>query len=80
MELFLITETTILTMLDILQVAAILLFFNSRSSGSARPILVGLALFLVGLEEALSLLGDIMAKQITNPTFVGGGKSAAALT
>jgi hypothetical protein len=37
-------------------------------------------LFLVGLEEALSLLGDIMAKQITNPTFVGGGKSAAALT
>lgn len=38
MELFLITETTILTMLDILPVAAILLFFNSRSSGSARPI------------------------------------------
>ena len=42
--------------------------------------LVGLALFLVGLEEALFPLGDIMAKQLTDPTFVGGGKSAAALT
>ena len=80
MELLLITETTILTMLDILPIAAILLFFNSRSSGSARLIWVGLALFLVGLEEALFLLSNIMAKQITNPTFVGGGKSAAALT
>ena len=80
MELFLITETTIWTILDILPIAAFLFFFNSRSSGSTRPIYVGLALFLVGLEEALSLLNDIIAKRIINPTFVGGGKSAAALT
>ena len=35
MELFLITETTILTMLDILPVAAILLFFSIRGRQGA---------------------------------------------
>ena len=89
--LFHIIETTILTMRDILPIAAILLFFQFAVLRERPPnlgrllvgfayVLVGLALFLVGLEEALFPLGDIMAKQLTDPTFVGGGKSAAALT
>ena len=89
--LFHIIETTILTMRDILPIAAIMLFFQFAVLRERPPnlgrlfvgfayVLVGLALFLVGLEEALFPLGDIMAKQLTDPTFVGGGKSAAALT
>lgn len=89
--LFHIIETTILTMRDILPIAAILLFFQFAVLRKRPPnlgrllvgfayVLVGLALFLVGLEEALFPLGDIMAKQLTDPTFVGGGKNAAALT
>ncbi len=35
----------------------------------------GLALFLIGLEEALFPLGDLMAKQLTDPAFVFGEPS-----
>ena len=86
-----IVETTILTIRDILPIAAILLFFQfailrERPANLGRLligfayVLLGLALFLVGLEEALFPLGDIMAKQLTDPKFVGGGKSAEAIT
>ena len=86
-----IVETTILTIRDILPIAAILLFFQfvilrERPANLGRLligfayVLLGLALFLVGLEEALFPLGDIMAKQLTDPMFVGGGKSAEAIT
>jgi hypothetical protein len=34
--------------------------------------LIGLALSLVGLKKALSRLGEIMAKQLTDPTFITG--------
>lgn len=33
-------------------------------------VIFGLALFLVGLKEAIFPLGDIMAKQLTNPAFL----------
>lgn len=36
-------------------------------------IVAGLALFLVGLEQALFPLGEVMAKQLTAPEFIGGG-------
>ena len=36
-------------------------------------IISGLALFLVGLEQALFPLGEVMAKQLTDPEFIGGG-------
>ena len=86
-----IVETTILTIRDILPIAAILLFFQfailrERPANLGRLligfayVLLGLALFLVGLEEALFPLGDIMAKQLTDPIFVGGDKSAEAIT
>ncbi len=36
-------------------------------------VVAGLALFLIGLEEALFPLGKIMAQQLTDPAFVYGG-------
>lgn len=35
-------------------------------------VIVGLALFLVGLDEALFPLGKLMAKQLTDPAFIHG--------
>lgn len=35
-------------------------------------VIAGLALFLIGLEKALFPLGDIMAKQLTDPSFIMG--------
>ena len=35
-------------------------------------VLIGLALFLVGLEEALFPLGELMAQQLTDPHFIYG--------
>lgn len=35
-------------------------------------VLFGLALFLVGLEEALFPVGELMAQQLTDPTFIHG--------
>ncbi len=35
-------------------------------------IITGLALFLVGLEQALFPLGEVMARQLTDPGFIGG--------
>lgn len=34
-------------------------------------VILGMAFFLVGLEEALFPLGEVMAKQLTNPAFLG---------
>jgi len=43
-------------------------------------VLFGLAFFLVGLEEALFPLGDLMAKQLTDPAFLyADGKIPAIL-
>lgn len=36
-------------------------------------VLLGLALFLVGLEKALFPLGEVMAKQLTDPNFIFSG-------
>ncbi|MCB1557265.1 MAG: DUF1538 domain-containing protein [Alphaproteobacteria bacterium] len=39
--------------------------------------IAGLALFLVGLEQALFPLGDVMARQLTAPDFIGHGAAGA---
>jgi hypothetical protein len=39
-------------------------------------VLLGLSLFLVGLDQALFPLGKIMAQQLTDPTFIQGGIEA----
>jgi len=42
-------------------------------------VLLGLTLFLVGLEEALFPLGRTMAMQLTDPSFLGGGVGGSGL-
>lgn len=38
-------------------------------------VVVGLALFLIGLEKALFPIGKMMASQLSDPTFMGGDKT-----
>lgn len=70
------------TLLDVLPIAAILFGFQFVVLRKRPPrlgrilvgfvyVLVGLTLFLVGLEEALFPLGKAMAAQLTDPAFVG---------
>ncbi|WP_425403320.1 DUF1538 domain-containing protein [Hwanghaeella sp.] len=70
------------TMFDVLPIAAVLLGFQllvirkkpkkiGRILGGFTYVLVGLSLFLVGLERALFPVGEAMALQLTHPDFVG---------
>ncbi len=43
-------------------------------------VLIGLTLFLTGLEDALFPLGKIMAEQLTNPIFLQGNAASVDLT
>jgi len=80
--LYHILGTGLSTMLDVLPIVAILVGFQvvviRRQLPNPRRIiigfvyvLVGLTLFLVGLEEALFPIGEIMASQLTAPAFIG---------
>jgi hypothetical protein len=70
------------TILDVTPIVLILLFFQlgvlrERPRNPRRLLIglvyvvLGLALFLVGLEKALFPIGAIMAGQLTDPAFVG---------
>jgi hypothetical protein len=70
------------TMLDVLPIVSVLAFFQiaiirKRPANLKRIVtgflyvLLGLTLFLVGLREALFPIGEIMAKQLTDPVFLG---------
>jgi len=70
------------TMLDVLPIAAILIGFQVFVLRRAIPdagrviagfllVLIGLAFFLMGLEQALFPLGKMMAQQLTDPAFLG---------
>lgn len=70
------------TMLDVLPIVSILVFFQivvirkkpvnlKRIATGFLYVLLGLTLFLVGLEEALFPVGEIMARQLTDPAFLG---------
>jgi hypothetical protein len=72
------------TLRDVLPIAAVLLGFQlvvlRRPIPELRQVLlgfalvlVGMALFLTGLQEALFPLGRTMAQQLTDPAFVGAG-------
>ena len=76
-------NTLALTVKDILPVLALLLFFQFVVLRKPLPnwrrvalgflfVLVGLTLFLDGLETALFPIGKIMAKQLSAPEFVFG--------
>ncbi len=74
------------TVLDVLPIVIILAFFQVVVLRQPIPhlkrvmigfvyVLIGLALFLVGLEQALFPLGRTMARQLTDPAFIGGGSA-----
>lgn len=76
-----------MTVKDILPVAALLLFFQfvvlrrplpnwKRMASGFLLVLIGLTLFLDGLETALFPIGKIMAKQLSAPEFVFGTDTA----
>jgi len=78
------------TITDVLPIAAILFGFQLfvlrkrvRHLGQVLTgfllVLLGLAFFLQGLEEALFPLGKLMAAQLTAPEFLGTGLTAAEL-
>ena len=77
-------DTLLSTVLDVAPIVAVLALFQlvvlRRRLPHARRmvvgfifVLVGLALFLIGLEEALFPIGETMARQLTAPDMVGDG-------
>jgi hypothetical protein len=81
--------TFMATLRDVLPIAAIILGFQllviRRSIPNLRRVLlgfvyvvVGLALFLQGLEQALFPLGKLMAQQLTDPRFIFDGVTHVA--
>lgn len=86
-----VVTTTYETIFDLAPIAAILLFFQVAIIRRPIPnpkttiigfayVLVGLALFLVGLEAALFPIGKIMASQLTDPSFLAASADATQLT
>jgi len=74
-------DTTIATISDVLPIVTIIVFFQIVIIRRPVPklkqtvigfgyVLIGLTLFLVGLDIALFPLGKLMAKQLADPTFV----------
>ncbi len=79
-------KTTLSTILDVLPIAGIIFGFQVLVLRRPIPhlrrvltgfvyVLIGLSLFLVGLEEALFPLGKLMAEQLTDPQFIYGAAS-----
>ena len=77
-----IADSLLTTVFDVLPIAAVLLGFQifvlrkapkdlPRIAAGFLYVLVGLSLFLVGLEQALFPLGEAMAKQLTDPALIG---------
>ncbi|WP_424942085.1 DUF1538 domain-containing protein [Aliiroseovarius crassostreae] len=75
-------QTILSTVLDILPIAGILVFFQVVVLRKPVPhlpqvligsvyVVLGLGLFLFGLEHALFPIGESMARQLTDPSFIG---------
>lgn len=84
-----IVAVTLSTALDVLPIIAVIFGFQLLVIRRRIPrlkqvvigfvyVLLGLSLFLVGLQEALFPLGKLMAEQLTNPAFIHGAVVAAA--
>lgn len=78
------------TIVDVFPIISILLVFQlfviRRPIPNAKKVgfgffyvLLGLALFLLGLEKALFPLGKMMAEQLTHPSFIAISSDAAAI-
>lgn len=84
-------SVTLSTLFDVLPIVIVIFVFQllviRKPIANLRRVLLGfvyvlfgLALFLVGLEEALFPLGELMATQLTDPAFIHGGlKDVAAV-
>ncbi|MCP5164681.1 MAG: DUF1538 domain-containing protein [Pseudomonadales bacterium] len=81
-------EVIVATVGDVLPIAAIIFgfqFFVLRQIPASLPailwgfgwVLLGLSLFLLGLEWCLFPLGRLMAAQLTDPAFIEAGHAAA---
>ncbi|MBF0471733.1 MAG: DUF1538 domain-containing protein [Gammaproteobacteria bacterium] len=81
----LVVDTAIGTVRDVLPIAAIIIGFQLLVIRKPIPnlknllvgffyVLLGLALFLIGLEEALFPIGKLMAQQLTDPAFILGSE------
>ncbi len=81
-------STFLATVRDVAPIGLLLVFFQYAVIREAMPnlkrvavgflyVIAGLALFLIGLNEALFPLGDIMAAQLTDPAFLNGGTAPA---
>jgi hypothetical protein len=86
-----IATTLIATLRDVLPIAVIIFGFQFAVLRKRPPnlkrvligfvwVVVGLTLFLVGLEWALFPLGKIMASQLTDPIFVHGAEIVEEVT
>jgi hypothetical protein len=88
MELLFNTVSTVVeTIVDVAPIVAVLILFQVAVIRQPVPnprrmvtgiifVVIGLSLFIVGLREALFPLGEIMARQLTAPDFIGGGGAA----
>jgi hypothetical protein len=76
----------IYTLRDVLPILALIIFFQIVVLKQPIPhlkrvilggvyVVVGLALFLMGLEKALFPVGKIMATQLSDPAFIGAAES-----
>ncbi len=76
------------TIKDVIPIVAIIFGFQLLVIRRAIPhlkkvlfgfvyVIIGLALFLLGLEKALFPVGRLMAEQLTDPEFIRGGVEAA---
>lgn len=83
--------TLLITLRDVLPILALIIGFQllvlrqpiprfSRVAVGVVYVVVGLALFLVGLEMALFPLGQTMAAQLSDPEFLTGIKNAAPVS
>lgn len=82
--------TLLATITDVLPIAAILFGFQFAVIRKPIPniarvlagfvwVIIGLSLFLIGLEWALFPLGKLMAQQLTDPVFIAGVDSEQAI-
>jgi len=89
MELFIeFIQTLKVTVVDVLPILSIILIFQLLVIREPLPhakqvgfgffyVLIGLSLFLLGLEKALFPLGKMMAEQLTAAEFIGAAKESA---
>jgi len=88
MEMLAVLGSTLLeTVRDVLPIATIIIVFQLVALRAPPPnpyrllvgfayVLIGLTLFLVGLEQALFPLGRVMAEQLTAPAFIATSAEA----